>query len=395
MHKFTILIAVISAMTFLVACDRSAHTPDNGGIPIELDKRYIQFDAGIRTRGINEGTTLQENFNVLGYQYTTTWENEKLLAAPNVFVSGSSTIQPQLVQYRSATGLFEYTPLQSWTSNKYSFFAYYPASNSSIKAFGNSNNNAKQGQPYITYDLPSTSSSSSTNRDPSNMIDVMTASVIDTDVSNSTVGLHMLHRLSAVDVSIRNYDKYTYNNNEYELEILISSLTITFTRMNTSVTIYLDPSVPSVPTSQNGNNLRIYNIVGNTSSYSTNNPLSISYNPDEKVVVKKNNTNKTPLTMLLIPQVDLNKEGYLEGKISITYRKRFTDNNGRTRYINSRGNASTSASDISSTINFTFDRQLEEGRRYEIVFNFASDDVAIQVDPIADWDTKDVDHEFI
>ena len=165
--------------------------------------------------------------------------------------------------------------------------------------------------------------------------------------------------------------------------------------MNTSVTIYLDPSVPSVPTSQNGNNLRIYNIVGNTSSYSTNNPLSISYNPDEKVVVKKNNTNKTPLTMLLIPQVDLNKEGYLEGKISITYRKRFTDNNGRTRYINSRGNASTSASDISSTINFTFDRQLEEGRRYEIVFNFASDDVAIQVDPIADWDTKDVDHEFI
>ena len=48
-----------------------------------------------------------------------------------------------------------------------------------------------------------------------------------------------------------------------------------------------------------------------------------------------------------------------------------------------------------NNFNFTFDRKLEEGRRYEIVLTFASGAVAVQVDPIADWDSKDVEHEFI
>ena len=170
--------------------------------------------------------------------------------------------------------------------------------------------------------------------------------------------------------------------------------------MNTSVTIYLDPSIPSVPQTRSGSNLRTYNIVGSGTGYSSSNPLILPYNPDEKIVVKKNDTNKTPLTLLLIPQVDLDKEGYLEGKMSISYKKRYKS--GSTYYYlrtsnwySPTTNQNASYTTFSSSPSFTFDRQLEEGRRYDIVVNFASDDVVIVVDPIADWNTIDVDHEFI
>lgn len=375
-------------MPFFSACDEKAIAPDSGDIPIEMDKRYIHFDAGIKTRGIMEGTALYDDFAVLGYHYTTSWANENIFAVPNVFPYNNNQNPSKVVSYNENTGLFEYTPLQPWTSDKYSFFAFYPSSNNSITLFDA--NRAKQGHPYIKYELVS-------GNDPANMLDIMTASEIDTDVNNSTVGLHMIHRLSAVDLSIRNYEKY---NDQYEVEVLISSLQLTFTKMNTSVTIYLDPSIPSVPQTRSGSNLRTYNIVGSGTGYSSSNPLILPYNPDEKIVVKKNDTNKTPLTLLLIPQVDLDKEGYLEGKMSISYKKRYKS--GSTYYYlrtsnrySPTTNQNASYTTFSSSPSFTFDRQLEEGRRYDIVVNFASDDVVIVVDPIADWNTIDVDHEFI
>ena len=390
MQKQTIFIALISMMTFFSACDKNAFDPDNGDIPIEKDKRYIHFDAGISTRGIKEGSTLQENFAVIGYQYLNSWANENILAAPNVFLNGNNVILPQQVTYSSTTGLFSYTPLQSWTSNNYSFFAYYPYANSNVKIFDG--NGAKQGQPYITYTIPSTSSNA--NKDPDTMIDVMTASVIDTDVSNSTVGLHMLHRLSAVDISIRNYYEYTVSNKPRQVTIELSSLTIKLTRMNTSAKIYLDPSIPMVPTTSTGssnNPVRTYTMIGSGNNYTYQNALNVPYNQDAKVAIKQKDGDSLPL--LLIPQAE-SDTGYLQGRIEMVYKMSYIDDQGRQQYV-TEGYWWNKTDRFENNFNFTFDRKLEEGRRYEIVLTFASGAVAVQVDPIADWDSKDVEHEFI
>ena len=199
MKRYYILI-VLAIVATLVGCNKDINTTEEWGdvnIPLDPSKHYIHFDADVSTRGaLIEGNLLLDDFRVLGYQYPGLWEAESVLASPNVFDAN-----PQLVEYQN--GVFSYGTPKVWTGNRYSFFGYYPANHSKIKYIDN--NAVQQGTPYITYTLPD-------DNDPTKLIDVMTASYIDTGLASSaSVPMQFHHRLSAIDVGDRNYYEYDLN----------------------------------------------------------------------------------------------------------------------------------------------------------------------------------------
>jgi hypothetical protein len=165
--------------------------------------------------------------------------------------------------------------------------------------------------------------------------------------------------------------------------------------MNTSAKIYLDPSKPTEPTTSTGSTnspVRTYTMIG-TGNYTYLNALDVPYNQDAKVAIKQKDGDSLPL--LLIPQSE-SDTGYLQGRIEMDYKMSYIDDRGRKQYVTKRSGWFGQQTDqFENDFNFSFDRKLEEGRRYEIVLTFASGAVAVQVDPIADWDSKDVEHEFI
>ena len=163
--------------------------------------------------------------------------------------------------------------------------------------------------------------------------------------------------------------------------------------MNTSAKINLDPSIPTVPTTSTGssnNPVRTYTMIG-SGNYTYQNALNVPYNQDAKVAIKQKDGDSLPL--LLIPQAE-SDTGYLQGRIEMVYKMSYIDDRGNKQYV-TEGYWWNKTDRFENNFNFTFDRKLEEGRRYEIVLTFASGAVAVQVDPIADWDSKDVEHEFI
>lgn len=358
-------LGLIFFAVLLLGCTKSAISDENGEIDINTDRSYIRFDSGISTRGaLFMKDYLDANFNVLGYQYPGTWEAASSMATPNVFQS-----TPQLVTH--SDGIYTYTPIKAWTGNTYSFFGYYPSDSSYIKIFDNGT--AKEGIPYITYFVP-------TSADPSDLIDIMTASVINTDIDvSSDVRLNMRHRLSAIDIGARNYYVQKITNGETE-ESRIVTIEITGLEIQvktyTSAKIYLDGSATIGAGSQTLN----YEIVASESATD----IAPNSTDDTTLRLLTTDTGENATSLILVPQ-----SNFLEGTLSLKYKKKYKNDNEEYVYI---GNVESVNVDLK-----TLERSLVEGRRYTIEFTFTSDAVSVNISVVDEWDEinkDDLKHEF-
>lgn len=378
----------ILSLLFLVAtslsCSKST-MPDNTDteVIVDLDTRYILFDAGITTRGtLIQRQYLDDNFNVLGYQYPGLWDVASVLATPNVFDS-----TPQLVEY--SDGTYTYDPPKIWSGNTYSFFAYYPSNNPSILLF--EDGNVKPGTPYITYKL-------ATSGNPRELVDIMTGSFVDTRIDYSPeVNLTMRHRLSAIDIVVRNY--YIYNDEDVPQEVTIELTKLEFRPIvaNTAVKIYLDNKIETVTAEGNTSNKELtFSIIDKSSSrpawaYQTfecapnnsDDPYTFVTNSAKHDDTIQPDDNKAT-SLILIPQKDR-----LKYSLVMEYRLRY----GNSSYINAEKpyyqNDPTVHRYTNDGTPLYFDNSLVEGRRYNIEITFTASAVSINITTSDEWDDKD------
>lgn len=352
--------AWVVAVVTLVSCTHNDMPENEKDIPIDVTKRYIHFDTNISSRGtLVTDEYLQGNFAALGYMYRGDWNTAKVLATPNVF--GNT---PQQVTYNN--GIYSYTPIQPWTGNTYSFFAYYPSNNDNIKLFDGET--SKTGEPYITYTLPLSAGFS-------DLVDVMTASYIDTDVNTSpSVLMRMQHRLSCVDVGLRNYYEYDDDNDpntdKVPVTMEIDSLSVELTNlMHTEAKIFLNSDVQTEYLDNEATTTTFTLVDGST--------FTVENGKDNMKFV--DNT-----SLLLFPQTEA-----LTGTSTLTYKKKYGDGN----YIM---NTETNTEIFRTELDVDFDRPLLEGRRYYIQITFTSDAVSINIVAADEWDEleEDVDYEF-
>lgn len=397
MKKNSILFSLM-AVVALAGCTQGETIPiEDNNITLDPSKYYIHFDTDIKTRGaLIDGNVLEADFSVLGYQYRGTWESEKVLATPNVFDA-----TPQLVEHEN--GVFTYGTPKAWTGNKYSFFGYYPASHSNITLFDNGS--TKSGDPYIVYELPISSK-------PTDLIDVMTASYIDTGVASSaSVAMTFHHRLCSVDIGARNYYEYNHDQDpetpEKQVTIEISSLNLDLTNIvSTSAKIYLDHTIPTELNYKSTRESISYIMVGSAEWAPNTFDVIPNTASDRAIRLVTTQTGENASSILLLPQTEL-----LHGTVSLIYRKKFTDDDGTVKYqkINVTDTGETYYTwtvlptdanahqfyEFKPTLPVNFSKELIEGRRYYIELTFTSDAVSVNIIAADEWNTlPDITHEF-
>lgn len=388
----------------LVACDKESntHIPDIPTSGEEIDfENSIQFNTGITTRGqLVTDDYLRANFAVYGYVYRNSWEAAEVLATPNVFISNAndktSFVAPQIVYYDADT--YTYSPIVQWTGYKYSFFAYYPAINSGSREVSILPSGVDvEGTPYVKYQLD--------RQDPASTVDLMTASVIDTDANSSKeVQFQFKHRLSAIDVAAVNYCVYDPdpNNNDstdvlpVTIEVHQANFRMTNLLYDTYV-VSLDDTKPTTPSSSSIGTIANFELLT-----ASEEDITIEFNKDGDIQMRPITSAERNTTMIVIPQTTP-----LHVEPEIIYYRRLPDADGKARYLDSSdkiqelelnqqgGHIGTPPAFTYNTA-FDFDRGLLEGRRYFIQINFTSDAVSVNIIAADEWNEKPkVDHEFM
>lgn len=396
---FNILSALI--VVLFVACAKDSVTDiPNAGTEIDLENS-IQFNTGITTRGqLVMDDYLKDDFAVYGYVYRSSWQAAQSMATPNVFISNAddknSYVAPQVVNYDAGT--YTYNPIVQWTGYKYSFFAYYPAINSGARELSIVPSGVDvEGTPYVTYRID--------RQDPASTVDLMTASVIDTDANSSKeVQLHFKHRLSAIDVAAVNYCEYDPNpdNNDatdvlpVTIEVHQANFRMTNLLYDTYV-VSLDETKPSTPSNYSTGTIANFELLTAAAE-----DITIELNKDGDIQMRPITSSEKNNTMIVIPQ-----STPLHVEPEIIYYRRLPDANGKARYLDSAdkiheldldqegGHIGTPPTFTYSTA-FDFDRGLLEGRRYFIQINFTSDAVSVNIVAADEWNEKpQVNHEFM
>lgn len=397
---FTIAILAMS----LVACDKESitNTPDTPISGEEIDfENSIQFNTGITTRGqLVMDDYLQDDFAVYGYVYRSSWQAAEAMAKPNVFISDAedknSFVAPMTVKHDAGT--YTYSPIVQWTGYKYSFFAYYPAINSSSREVSIFPSGVDvEGAPYVTYRID--------RYDPSSTVDLMTASVIDTDANSSKeVQFQFKHRLSAIDVAAVNYCEYDPNpdNNDSTdvLPVTIEVHQANFRMTNLLYDTYLvslDDTKPSTPSNSSTGTIANFELLT-----AADEDVTIELNKDGDIQMRPITSAEKNTTMIVIPQTTP-----LHVEPEIIYYRRLPDANGKARYLdpsdkiqefelNQEGGHIGTPTAFRYNTAFDFDRGLLEGRRYFIQINFTSDAVSVNIVAADEWNEKtQVNHEFM
>lgn len=387
MKIYNRILTLASIAILLGSCSEDTTSNNEVVVPLDPNSKYIHFDADVSTRGaLINGNILEDNFNVLGYQYRGSWEAAKVLATPNVFDT-----MPELVSYSG--GVYSYEDIQPWSGNTYSFFGYYPSDSSYIKLFDGGT--AKTGDPYIIYNFP-------TDSDPTLHIDVMTADYIDTGIASSAnVQMHFRHRLCAVDVGARNYYTFDHDNNsitdDKEVTIEITRLDVALNNIvNTSAKIYLDHNIPTVyPNAQTKASIN-YVMVGAAPWAPSTFDVVPNTKTDRGIRLVTHSTGENASSMMFIPQEEL-----VSGTVDLSYRKKYIADDGKTLYqrINFGDNNETFYTwtelptdqnalkyyEFIPVLNINFDKPLIEGRRYYIELTFTSDAVSVNIIAADEW----------
>ena len=382
----------LCASLFFCSCEKSpvADNPgrDENEILVPIGD-YIQFNTEALTRGtLINGGTLQDNFDVLGYKYSSSWDAAKVQATPEVFkrkVGVKEYDHVETISYNRAGGYHDYSDPVEWTADKYAFFAYYPCED---KAIVTTSRTEVEGTPYIDYVL-----------DVSNVLahkDVMTACVKDThkQASKQGVNLTMQHRLSALDFVgysyvdakavnelNKNYPGWTNIPENTPVEIVIDELTITLKNLAyNKVRISLDKSedlnqlteeieamIPS-----NTNNSTSYEF---TYVSESQDPFMFENGVTTILSQTLNEDMENGCPMILIPQ---NTE--LICYVDIIYRIKAGDLYSNNEYS------------VQDSIKIT--NGLAEGVYSYILIGFTKTGIHLKVEQSALWDEINVDHQF-
>ena len=412
-------IHIFTSVTFLFtfACcegeldydkDNDAPNPEEIILPAG---NYISFHADVNSRAsLQTSQYITEPFGVYGYQYdfSNTWDAQRVLAKPNVFWNlNGSTKLPLKVSYNN--GIYNYTAdgaydgtmdtktnQVKWTSNRYAFWAYYPYEEYNSSYFSVSSMTS-EGAPYVTYTVDRTTTK--------NMYDVMTGGISQITAANSgnTVTFTMYHRLSAVDVSISNAYEHEYDddgvNHIEDVDIVITDLKLTFNNLKyRSAKIFLEQNKAINTELKTAANMSAtYQLIGGTNPSDTITPTT---------TVKTNLTADNDATMTFIPQettdisVTVTGSYYMIGKTTNARISKLRVNE-EGEPLDSNGNVTKDENafvyDNEFTINkqTNFNQALVESTRYYIVLNFTSEAVSINIITAEAWDEKTVDYEFM
>lgn len=430
-------IHIFTAVTFLFtfACcegeldyDKDDDAPNSEEIILPAGN-FISFHADVNSRtSLQTSQYITEPFGVYGYQYdfSKTWDAQRVLATPNVFWNLDSIDERLPLKVSYDNGIYNYaaqgadgetmdtnTKQVNWTSNRYAFWAYYPYEGYDSLYFNVSSMTSK-GAPYVTYTVDRTTTE--------NMYDVMTGGISQITAANSgnTVTFTMYHRLSAVDVSISNVYEHEYVvegvNHIEDVDIIIKDLKLTFNNLKySSAKIFLEqnkniPALNTVLTTA-ADMRATYQLVG------TNSDIAASDTITPTTTVKTNLTADNGATMTFIPQetdslsVTVTGSYYIIGvetqarvpHLRVNEEGEPVDKSGKktndpTRYVYDgvADNDETGAKSTISVVKTTdFNQPLVEGTRYYIVLNFTSKAVSINIIKAEAWDDKTVDYEFM
>ena len=378
-------------MLLSVACNRENIIPEGDDSNIILPGKgpYIYLDAMVKnkTRGtLIEGNELQDNFGVYGftYNFTNRWSTYRVTATPNVFKdSNNENIAPEKVEYKD--GIYSYTPVQTWSGGKYTFFAYYPFEHDSIKP----SSIDEEGTPWVRY-APAEFLTSTAGH-----IDVMTAMFEDTSLSSSQyVNFDFKHRLSAIDVVALNFYEYNQNNaggnvTSEQIEIEITDLNLAFNNLDyKAATFYLDSSIPSVTTPiDSGDSKPSYSILSGLSGgskiieYSTTSEFQHIDRSKTLLFIPQTDENLEVTTTVSFKKKRDNGEYLIEIPEGAVENKDYKIQDGVVTYISEKTTA--------------FGQALKAGSRYFIQITFTSAAVSINILTSAEWeDLADVYHEF-
>ncbi|MBR2859409.1 MAG: fimbrillin family protein [Alistipes sp.] len=366
MRRFYIYLLLVSALTLMVGCQQGQST-EGGDVVVDLgspEYGYIQFDFENGTRGDlyekenpndPDDNRLYANFGVMGYTYLANdWTIAEVQAQPTVFHN-------QEVVWNGEYGtkaMHTYSPMKEWLGKqKYAFFAYYPYGNSYVQT----SSKDYEGNPYIEFTLPSRSS-------VDEHVDVMTGYAIDANYTSRTVGFHMQHRLTALDVTANNL----FTNGE---KVVVTGLTITLENLlYDKVCIPLndrDVSELDYFAGMAADITATYNIYGGSH-------IEVVSGVEAKL------TEPYKKSMIIIPQnqhIDTNGDGVeedytMKGEVIVTYKVNETLHENK-------------------VVEFSVDRDLKERRHYFVQLNFADGDVNIVILESDEWkDSERIDHEF-
>lgn len=364
--------------------DKNEHIyqlPENG---------YIFFNSSLskaNTRG-ELISDMQRNFGVWGFKwdYHTSddrWDIVRAKATPNVFTEEDETIlvsKPEEVTYRN--GLYDYSPVKPWENDtRYSFFAYYPYESDYITH----STSSTQNTPYLEYTLP---------EEPSDMLDILTASVKDIDFTSSlggNVNFAFRHRLSAIDVQMINlnepYKKIEDGiSTDYPVYIKITDMSITFNNLRyNKVKLYLDntdPSQADVPSSV-GNVKQEY-------TFTDIEPIKPAETTGDSSAEVTYVTTGNPL--IVIPQsTDNTINQFLNGELEFNFQYVIKEGENYTSVTNSLKTDNEPYYDetsdhISRYIPFDMQRDITSGRRYTILLTFTRNATTIDILKDGDWD---------
>ena len=368
MRRFYIYLLLVSALTLMVGCQQGQST-EGGDVVVDLgspEYGYIQFDFENGTRGDlyekenpndPDDNRLYADFGVMGYTYLANdWTIAEVQAQPNVFASHN-----QLVKWNGEYGtkaMHDYYPIREWQGKqKYAFFAYYPYGNDYVKTSAAD----YEGNPYIEFTLPSRSS-------VDEHVDVMTGYAIDANYTSRTVGFHMQHRLTALDVTANNL--FTEGQ-----KVVVTGLKITLdSLLYDKVRIPLndrDVSELDYFAGMAENITATYDIYGGE-------PIKVDSGVEAKL------TEPYAKSMIIIPQnqrIDTNGDGVeedytMKGEVIVTYKVNDTLHENK-------------------KVEFSVDRDLKERRHYFVQLNFSDGNVNIVILESDEWkDSERIDHEF-
>ena len=389
MRKFSYILTLCCTLLLSSGCDREPIPGPGDGEEVVVPDGgpYIYLDAMVdkSTRSeVVEGTELQAGFGAYGftYDFANRWTTYRVTATPNVFKNNNEEFSaPQEVVY--GDGIYSYTPVQTWSGGKYTFFAYYPFEHQSITQSGVD----VEGTPWVRY-APADFLTSTDGH-----IDVMTAMFEDTSLSSSQyVNFDFKHRLSAIDVVALNFYEYYHEDvggsvASEKIEIEITDLNIAFNNLDyKAATFYLDSSIPSETTSIASSDPEpSYDILSGASKKD----IEYSSTSEFQYIDKSK-------TLLFIPQTDEN----LEVTTTVSFKKKRDDGT----YLNEIPADAVEGKDYEiqdgvvtyiSEKTTAFGQALKAGSRYFIQITFTSAAVSINILTSAEWeDLADVYHEF-
>lgn len=397
MRRFSYILILYCTLLLSSGCDREPIPGPGDGEEVVVPDGgpYIYLDAMVdkSTRSgsaVVEGTELQAGFGAYGftYDFANRWTTYRVTATPNVFKDSNDEELlkgPQKVVYND--GVYSYSPIQTWSGGKYTFFAYYPYEHESITYSDvDDKDRPVEGTPWVRY-APDEFLTSTDGH-----IDVMTAMFEDTSLSSSQyVNFDFKHRLSAIDVVALNF--YEYNQNDAggnvtseQIEIEITDLNLTFNNLDyKAATFYLDSSIPSEPTPITSDDPQpSYNIISGGSKLIEYSTTSEFQHIDRSK------------TLLFIPQTDED----LEVTTTVSFKKKREDGT----YLNEIPADAVPSKDYEiqdgvvtyiSSKTTAFGQALKAGSRYFIQITFTSAAVSINILTSAEWeDLADVYHEF-